>query len=125
MVKELKNTAYRPTTAILGSKNQYCVNDKVCGGNVSIDEGCDAQLDTSKGCEYKNGARKFMTYMQHRPEMRVRCIVTIILKVCCLWLEESFKRPREVLFAILHACLAMVTFRENSCYCHLGNYSTR
>jgi DEAD_2 len=73
VVKELKGTAYRPTVAILGSKSQYCANGEVTGAStMGVDEGCEALLDSDRGCKYKMNAPTLAALVQQRPSMRVR-----------------------------------------------------
>ena len=74
VVSELKRTAYRPTTAILGSKAHYCIHEGVsAAATMSVDEGCDQLRDTAKGCPNNEGTmRNLVPYMSRKFEMRVR-----------------------------------------------------
>jgi hypothetical protein len=71
-VSDLKQTAYRPATAILAAKKHYCVNDGVCmSESKSVDEGCDSLRESSQGCKFDAGARGLASHVQKRSDLQV------------------------------------------------------
>jgi fanconi anemia group J protein len=75
VVKELKNTAYRPTMAVLGAKQHYCIADGV-KEKWNIDEECEAKLATKAGCQYKEATLSLVHSVRTRPEVKVRSAFT-------------------------------------------------
>jgi hypothetical protein len=71
VIKELKSTRYRPTSAVLGSKTHYCVHKDVTGGTVSIEEGCEALQETDDGCPYKSGVHRLLQSISNTPKLKV------------------------------------------------------
>jgi DEAD_2 len=77
VVSELKKTSYKPSMAILGSKSHYCIHDKAIKGDVSVDEACEQLLDTDQGCAYKNGVPRFLPYVMHTENVKVRTLTML------------------------------------------------
>lgn len=101
--KELKNTAYRPKTAILASKAHYCVEPNVCKAeNKSVDEGCEEKLDSEAGCKFKDGTQKLVGAVEQRLSMKVRpsCLCSL-----CQTLQAASITPSwsaRVHIAVVH-----------------------
>ena len=55
LVKELRNSRYRPKMVILGSREQYCIHPKVVASKTSKNVECKKLLKEKHGCSYKNG----------------------------------------------------------------------
>ncbi|RYH21164.1 hypothetical protein EON65_21355 [archaeon] len=54
VIRELQSTAYRPKMAVLGSREQLCIHDKVSKLKGSaINHAC-TTLTTQRGCRYRN-----------------------------------------------------------------------
>jgi regulator of telomere elongation helicase 1 len=61
VVRELRNTRYRPTHAVLGSREQMCVNPKVKKKDASahdINHDC-SKLGKERKCRFRNGLEGF------------------------------------------------------------------
>jgi len=54
VIRELKSTSYRPVTAVLGSREQLCVHDKLSKLRGSaLNHACNS-LNSKRGCSYRN-----------------------------------------------------------------------
>ncbi|KAL0491908.1 Fanconi anemia group J protein [Acrasis kona] len=54
VVRELKKTSYRPQICILGSRDQYCVNESVQNKKLNKKEECDRLKDHNKCVYHRN-----------------------------------------------------------------------
>lgn len=54
VVKELKNTVYKPTISILGSREQLCVNEEVKRLGGSLQNHACGELTKNRSCRFKN-----------------------------------------------------------------------
>lgn len=64
LVKELKSTNYRPTVAIFGSREQYCIHPTVSRSNNKNDD-CSKLLDANN-CQYFNNVHS----LKNNPQLR-------------------------------------------------------
>ena len=60
VISELKNTRYRPKYALLASRDQFCINEKVTKNksSVNINNAC-GQLTKKRQCFYRNNLEHF------------------------------------------------------------------
>jgi len=72
VVKELKASGYRPSIAVLASKTQYCNNAKVKGADVSVDEGCEALMESEGGCPHHANVNRLVRSVNESRDLKAR-----------------------------------------------------
>jgi Rad3-related DNA helicase len=63
LVRELRKTPYSPRMCVLGSREQYCINEDVCrpGTGKSKSEGCKEKLEENK-CGHFHGVQRLAAH---------------------------------------------------------------
>lgn len=75
LIKELRQTPYRPSMSVLGSRNQYCIHKDVMqsfdrnsacmeliSGNGNVDEKAPKTVQNSEGCKFYNRSNRLTSY---------------------------------------------------------------
>ena len=108
VVRELRNTRYRPKHAVLGSREQMCVNPKVKKANATssdINYDCN-KLCKDRKCRFRNNLEGFVAprnesfqHYQVQPVMDMEDLVTMGTeqKVCPFYYTRSLVSQAELI----------------------------
>jgi regulator of telomere elongation helicase 1 len=108
VVRELRNTRYRPKHAVLGSREQMCVNPKVKKANATasdINYDCN-KLCKDRKCRFRNNLDGFVAprnesfqHYQVQPVMDMEDLVTMgtAQKVCPFYYTRSLVSQAELI----------------------------
>lgn len=103
LVRELRKTSYTPRMCVLGSREQYCINEEVCRASKSKGkskgEGCKEKLDENS-CGHFHGVQRLVAHPRLQQPHDIEDIVSLgrKLRACPYFAARQLQEEAEVVF---------------------------
>uniref|UniRef100_A0A674NQG1 Regulator of telomere elongation helicase 1 n=1 Tax=Takifugu rubripes TaxID=31033 RepID=A0A674NQG1_TAKRU len=98
VIKELKNTSYRPKISVLGSREQLCINQEVMRQESSHVHMCRRKVST-RSCPFYNNTEGNLLIVLPPELVNVHQHVSVFVdRVCPYYLSRSLKQEADIIF---------------------------
>ncbi|KAJ1493785.1 hypothetical protein T484DRAFT_1652007, partial [Baffinella frigidus] len=101
LVRELRKTPYSPRMCVLGSREQYCINEDVCrpGTGKSKGEGCKEKLEENK-CGHFHGVQRLAAHPRLQQPHDIEDMVALghKLRGCPYFAARQLQQEASIVF---------------------------
>jgi regulator of telomere elongation helicase 1 len=101
VIKELKNTAYRPKTCILGARSQLCIHPTVSNARGEAQNQMCRQLVTSFGCEFHQnieGTKRDESIINKISDIEEMVEIGKYHATCPYYLGRELQKTADIIF---------------------------